>query len=148
MNTLRNKSQSGNAILEFAIGWSLMWALFAGIYQYGYTMYVYNALMTSVSNAAQLGSKLDYDTASPNTFTTSVTNMVLYGDTTAGSHTIVPRLTASNVSVSVNPVDSMPTDITITINNFQVDAVFTTFTFNNKPRVTAVYMGHITCSTC
>jgi len=85
MNTLRNKSQSGNAILEFAIGWSLMWALFAGIYQYGYTMYVYNALMTSVSNAAQLGSKLDYDTASPNTFTTSVTNMVLYGDTTAGS---------------------------------------------------------------
>ena len=147
-STNRNQSERGNAILEFALGWSVFLLLFAGVFQYGYTMYVYNALMTSITNAAELGSKLNYDTASPSTFTNQVQNMVLYGDTTAGTKSIIPGLTASNITISVNPEDSMPTDITITIQNFSVNAVFATLAFNGKPRVTAVYMGQITCSTC
>jgi Flp pilus assembly protein TadG len=148
MKTLKHKSERGNALLEFALGFSLLWALFAGIYQFGYSFYVYNTVLTSVGNAAELGSKMTYDTASPSTYTTALKNMVVYGSTTAGSTPIVPGLSTSNVTVAVNPAGGIPTDVTITINNFTIDAVFTRFTFNGKPRGTAVYMGNIICSTC
>jgi Flp pilus assembly protein TadG len=149
MKTLKHKSERGNALLEFALGFSLLWALFAGIYQFGYSFYVYNTVLTSVGNAAELGSKMTYDTASPSTYTTALKNMVVYGSTTAGSTPIVPGLSTANVTVTPNtPGGSIPTDLTITINNFTIDAVFTRFTFNGKPRGTAVYMGNIICSTC
>ena len=148
MKTIKNKSERGNALLEFALGWSILWVLFAGIYQFGYSFYVYNAVLTSVANAAELGSKMTYDTANTSQFSTALQNMVVYGNTTAGTSPIVPGLSTSNVSVNVNPQGTLPTDITITINNFTIDAVFARFTFNGKPRATAVYMGQITCSTC
>ena len=143
----QKKSERGNAMLEFALGWSILWFLFAGVYQFGYSFYVYNTVLTSVGNAAQLGSKLTYDTANTAQFTTAIQNLVVYGNTTAGTTPIVPGLSTSNVTVTATPV-GMPTDVTVTINNFSVAAVFTHFTFNGKPRVTTAYMGQITCSTC
>jgi len=148
MKTITKKSERGNALLEFALGWSILWALFAGIYQFGYSFYVYNTVLTSVADAAELGSKMTYDTANTSAFTTALQNMVVYGNTTAGTSPIAPGLSTSNVTVAVNPQGNMPTDITITINSFTINALFTNFTFNGKPRATAVYMGQITCSTC
>ena len=142
------KSERGNALLEFALGFAVLWALFAGLYQFGYSFYVYNEVMTSVENAAELGAKMTYDTANPSNFTTAVTNMVLYGNTTAGTSPIVPGLASSNVSVNLNLQNSIPSDVTVSISNYSVDCLFTKFTFNGKPRATAVYMGQITCSTC
>jgi hypothetical protein len=148
METIKNKSERGNALLEFALGWSILWALFAGIYQFGYSFYVYNTVLSSVANAAELGSKMTYDTANTSTYSTALKNMVVYGNTTAGTTPIVPRLATSNVTVTVNLAGTIPSDITITINNYTIDAVFTTFTFNGKPRATAVFMGQVSCSTC
>jgi Flp pilus assembly protein TadG len=142
------KSERGNALLEFALGFAVLWALFAGLYQFGYSFYVYNQAMTSVENAAELGAKMTYDTANPSNFTTAVTNMVLYGNTTAGTSPILPGLTRSNVSVNLNLQNSIPSDVTVSISNYSVDCLFTKFTFNGKPRATAVYMGQIACSTC
>jgi Flp pilus assembly protein TadG len=142
------KSERGNALLEFALGFAVLWALFAGLYQFGYSFYVYNAVMTSVQNAAELGSKMTYDTANASQFTTAVTNMVLYGNTTAGTNPIVPGLSSSNVTVNLNLQNSIPTNVTVSISNYAVDCVFTKFTFNGKPRATTVYMGQVTCSTC
>jgi Flp pilus assembly protein TadG len=148
MKTIKNKSERGNALLEFALGWSILWALFAGIYQFGYTFYVYNTVLTSVANAAEMGSKMTYDTASPTTYSDALKNMVVYGSTTAGSTPIVRGLATSNVTVTVNLAGTIPSDVTITINNYTIDAVFTTFTFNGKPRATTVFMGQVSCSTC
>src|SRR5579864_1235861 len=148
MKMNQKKSERGNALLEFALGWSILWALFAGVYQFGYSFYVYNTVLTSVANAAELGSKMTYDTASPATYSTALKNMVVYGNTTAGTTPIVPGLTTSNVTVTVNLAGTIPSDVTITINNYTIDAVFTTFTFNGKPRATAVFMGQVSCSTC
>lgn len=148
MGTSHKKSERGNALLEFALGFSVLWALFAGIYQFGYTFFVYNRLMTTVTNAAALGAKLQYDTGNTSQFSSAVTNMVLYGSTSAGTSVIVPGLANSNVSVNANLLNSMPTNVTVSINNFSVNALFTTFTFNGKPSVTMPYMGQITCSTC
>jgi hypothetical protein len=148
MKTIKNKSERGNALLEFALGWSILWALFAGIYQFGYTFYVYNTVLTSVANAAEMGSKMTYDTASPTTYSNALKNMVVYGSTTAGTTPIVRGLATSNVTVTVNLAGTIPSDVTITINNYTIDAVFTTFTFNGKPRATTVFMGQVSCSTC
>ena len=136
-------------MLEFALGFFVLWAMFAGVYQIGYAFYVYNALLASVADAAQLGSKLGYDTASPSTYSTSLKNMVVYGDETAGTKTVVPNLATSNVSVSVN-LDSagMPTDVTVFITGYSINALFTSYSLNSKPRVTTKYFGQVSCSSC
>ncbi len=135
-------------MLEFALGWALLWSLFAGVYQFGYSFYVYNIVMTSVANAAELGSRMDYDTGDPSPFTTALTNMVVYGNTTAGTTPLVPGLSSANVNVNANLVSSIPTNITVNISNFTIDAFFTKFTLNGKPSATAPYMGQIVCASC
>ena len=146
---IRKQSERGNALLEFAIGFFMLWAIFAGVYQFGYAFYVYNALLTSVSNAAQLGSKLGYDTGDTAAYTTTIKNMVLYGDETVGAKTVVPNLTAANVSVSAHPdAAGMPTYIEVAITGYSVDALFKSYTLTNKPRVTTLYYGQISCASC
>jgi len=145
----RKRSQLGNAVLEFALGWSVLWALFAGLYQFGYSFYVYNRLQTAVADAAELGAKMTYDTANPSAFSTALQNMVLYGDETAGTTPLVPGLTTNNVNVSVTlDAQSMPRDVTVSITGYTISAIFQSFTPTNKPRVSTKYYGTITCSTC
>jgi Flp pilus assembly protein TadG len=149
MTTIRNPKERGNAVLEFALGWSVLWMIFAGVYQFGYSFYIYNQLMTSVSNAAELGSRMNYDTGDTAAFTTALQNMVLYGDTTAGTSTMVPKLTSSNVNIAVaTDANGIPHDITITITNFKIDGFFQSFTINGKPRATTQYFGQVSCATC
>lgn len=144
----RKKSGRGNALLEFAIGWTILWFLFSGVYQFGYAFYVYNVLLTQVANAAELGSKLGYDTANPTAYTTALQNMVVYGDeTSTGLAAVVPGLTTSKVSVVLNNVN-FPQDVTITITGYSIDAFFTKFSLAGKPRATVAYYGQISCSTC
>lgn len=148
MQKIGKQSERGNAALEFALGWSILWMIFSGVYQFGYSFYVYNVLMTSVTNAAQLGSKMNYDTEDTSAYTTALKNMVLYGDTTAGTTTVVPRLLASNVSVSVTTVSGIPRDVTVSITGYTIDGLFKSFLMNGKPRVTTMYYGRVTCASC
>jgi len=136
-------------MLELALGFSILWMMFIGIYQVGYSFYVYNVLMTAVSDAAELGSKLGYDRSSPDSYTTALKNMVLYGDETAGTRVLVPNLTASNVNVNLS-LDSagMPRDVTVTITGYRIDALFSSYNLINKPRATTLYLGQISCSAC
>jgi Flp pilus assembly protein TadG len=148
-STLQRRSERGNAVIEFALGFSLLWIIFSGLYQFGYSFYVYNKLHTAVANAAELGAKMTYDTANATAFTQKLQNMVVYGDETAGTISVAPGLSTSNVNVSMNlDAASMPHDVTISISNYTVSAIFGSFTPNNKPRVTTKYYGTITCSTC
>lgn len=144
----RTRTQRGNALIEFALGWSVLWLMFMGVFQFGYSFYVYNALLTQVANAAQLGSKMTYDTGNACAYTTALQNMVVYGDTASGSHPVVPGLTVNNVNVQVSTQNAIPTDVTITITGYTLDAVFTQINFSGKPQATAVYMGQIACSSC
>ena len=134
--------------MEFALCFALLWALFSGVYEFGYTFWKYNALTTAVSSGAAFGSKLTYDTANPSAFTNAVQNMVLYGDTSTGTTTSVPGLTTANVTVAVTVSNAIPTYVTVSISNFSIDALFQSFAFNGKPGVTMPYIGQITCSNC
>ena len=143
MRAIQKKSEHGNAMLEFAIGWGVLWFVFSGVYQFGYAFYVYNVLLTQVANAAELGSKLSYNNVSPDTYTTALQNMVVYGDeTSTGLNPVVPGLGTGNVSVVLNNA-TFPQDVTITITGYTIDAFFTKFALNNKPRATAAYYGQV-----
>jgi Flp pilus assembly protein TadG len=149
MTRIGKPSERGNALLEFALGWSVLWLIFSGLFQFGYSFYTYNVLMTAVANAAEIGSKMSYDTGTPGTFTTALQNMVLYGDTATGTSTVVPKLLAANVGVAVTlDATGIPRDVTITIVNFKIDGFFQVFTINGKPRATTMYFGQVTCATC
>lgn len=149
MNVKRKKTQRGNALIEFAIGWSVLWLIFAGIYQFGYSFYIYNVLQTQVANAAELGSVLPYDTSNPSAFTTTLQNMVLYSDETAGNSPCVPGLTAANVNVNAKTdAKGTPSDVTVNIQNYTISAIFASFTPVNKPRATVKYLGDVICSGC
>ncbi|HLG99412.1 MAG TPA: TadE/TadG family type IV pilus assembly protein [Bryobacteraceae bacterium] len=152
MSVSKRKRQRGNALVEFAIGWSVLWAIFAGVWQFGYSFYIYNLLQTAVADAAELGAKMDYDiadTANPTQFQQKLQNMVVYADETAGTNPIVPGIAISNVSVAVTlDSQSMPRAVTVSITNYRISAVIGNFMLINKPRATTKYYGTITCSTC
>lgn len=148
MNRTKSTSQIGHAVLEFALGWAVLWMLFTGVYQFGYGLYVYNLAEMAVSNAAAMGSSMTYDTSRTAQFTSALQNMVVYGQTTAGATPIVPGLSTANVTVNVHLQNSIPVYLTIGLNDFSIDALFTRFTLQGKPRVTTVFMGKVTCSTC
>lgn len=144
----RQKRQSGGTIIEFALGIGLLWLLFSGVYQFGYSFYIYNRLQLSVSNAAMYASMTTYDASYPDNFTTTIKNLVVYGTVTAGTKPIVPGLTASNVQIILNPVAGLPTVVTIRIRNYQIASIFAKYMLQDKPRVTTLFIGQVTCSTC
>lgn len=149
MKLIRRNSERGNAMLEFALGFSLLWMLFSGIYQIGYAYYIYDRLTVATANAVQLGSRIGYDTGSPATFTTTLQNMVLYGSETAGTYPIVPNLTAANVAVNAHlDANGIPRYVTVNITGYTINALFTSFSLPNKPGATGQYYGQITCSGC
>jgi Flp pilus assembly protein TadG len=149
MKAIRRKSERGNAMLEFALGFSLLWTLFAGLYQIGYAYYIYDRLAVATANAAQLGCNLGYDTATPSAYTTALKNMVLYGSETAGTYPVVPGLTTSNVNVDAHlDGNGYPRYVTVNITGYTINALFTSFSLPNKPGATGLYYGQVSCSTC
>lgn len=144
----RLKKQGGNTIVEFALGIGLLWLLFAGVYQFGYSFYVYNRLQLNVSNAAMYASMTTYDASYPNNFTNTIKNLVVYGRVEGGQKPIVPGLTANNVEIITNPIAGLPTVVTIRIRNYQIASIFAKYMLQDKPRVTTLFIGQVTCSTC
>jgi len=144
----RNRgNQRGNSAIEFALGFALLWACFSGVFQYGYTMYVYNGLQSAVTDGAAYASRTDY-CATKTDFVTGVQQMVVYGDPTVSSGTsTVPGLTTANVTVTATPA-TFPQTITVGITNFKANALFSSFTFTNKPAVTMMYLGNFTLAGC
>lgn len=135
--------------MEFALGFSLLWMVFSGVYELGSAFYTYNVLKTSVTNAAQLGSQLPYDAVHPSDYTTMLKNMVVYGDITAGNSPQVAGLTTGNVSVSLNlDANNIPRGVTVSITNYSLNVLFKTFKLSDKPRATTPYIGRVVCSGC
>ena len=82
-------------MVEMALGWFVVTTAFTTTFEYGYIFYQYNSLFNAINNGARYGSMYPYDTSSAtpnaNDFTTSVQDMVLYGDPTGASSTLVLR---------------------------------------------------------
>jgi hypothetical protein len=142
------KSLRGSSIVEFAVGIGVLWLLFSGVYQFGYSFYIYNKLQTNVNNAAVFATWYTYDVSNTSAFSTGLKNLVVYGSLASGTKPVVPGLTTGNVDIQINPIGGYPTDITIRIKNYQIASIFARYMLQDKPRVTTLYMGKIACSAC
>ena len=60
----RLRCRKGNAILEFALAAGILVPAFAGTFQFGYTFYTYNQLVTAVGNGARYAAQRTYRTGS------------------------------------------------------------------------------------
>jgi hypothetical protein len=61
----------------------------------------------------------------------------------------VRGLSKTNVTVNFNgDVKAVPTTVTVSIAGFAVNALFTTFTFNQKPMASIPYVGRYSPVEC
>ena len=139
----RSVKRRGNLAVEFALGWVLLWAIFGGLYQFGYSFYLYNGLQSAVADGAMLASRLDFDSRDTDAFSSNIKNMVVYGSITAGTTPLVPNLSTANVSVVWSAdAKGIPQAVTVRIVNFAIAALFKSFLLSNKPACTVKYAGN------
>lgn len=141
-------SRRGNAMIEFALAATVLTYSFAGVFQLGYSMYLYNELVGAVRAGARYASLADFsnsgDKSIPSSYTTAIKNMVVYGNTSpaAGDQPVVPGLTTANVNVSMDfDSGNAPTYSTVSISSYSIDAVFKIITLSGKPFYKVPYFG-------
>jgi Flp pilus assembly protein TadG len=141
-------SRRGNAMLEFALSSTILIYAFTGVFQFGYSMYLYNELEAGVRAgiryASLAGISNNGDSSIPTGYSAAVQNMVVYGTPSPGASPVpvIKGLTPAVVTVGVNfDIGHVPTDVSVKISTYSVDAIFKTFTFANKPVLKMPYFG-------
>ncbi len=145
-------SRAGSAMVEFALGSTILVTVFASAFQYGYMFYQYNELENAVANGAHYAALRPYNTqcSTPSdAYRDAVKNMVVYGDPTGtAAAVVVKNLATSNVTLTIAPTQTTcptltwtPSTVNVKITSFTIDAIFGSFTANNKPSVTYQYQG-------
>jgi len=138
------RSRSGSAMLEFAIGSGILVAAFTGAFQFGYTFYRYNNLVTAVTAGARYASLAPYDTTTttPSTaFSNAVKNIVVYGNPGGGTTPVLPGLATSNVVLTVTFINGVPGRMTVNITGYTIDSVFASMVCDTKPKLSFPYQG-------
>lgn len=130
-------------MLEFALAFSFIFPCFYGVFQFGYSFFVYNQLKNAVREGARYASLKTYDTNSTaytSAFGNAVKNVVVYGDPAGGTTPIVPSLSTAQVALTVTFASAVPTQVKVGIQSYRLNNVFGTFVLN-KPAVTFPYIG-------
>jgi Flp pilus assembly protein TadG len=147
------RRERGEVLIEFALSFFLIFVAFGGIFQFGYSFYVYNMLVSAVREGARYASIKPYDstTTTPSAaFLSAVQNMVVYRDASppGGALPVVPGLATGNVVLTVTGGGAgtltAPAQMTVSITGFSVNAVFGTWTLRGKPNCTFPYSGILT----
>jgi len=136
--------ERGNALIEFALSFGLLFAVFSGVFQFGYAYFVYNELESAVRSGARYASLRVYDsaTAEPTeAYRTAVRNMVIYGNPSGGGQPVAPGLSADNVTVAVTMERNVPKSVSVSVASYSINAVVKTITLHGKPRLSLAYMG-------
>jgi Flp pilus assembly protein TadG len=136
--------RAGSAAIEFALTFLLLWLLLAGVFRFGYSMFVYESLVSAVAGAGRYAARVDFDSPG-HTFVAKVKNVAVYGNPAGGTNPLAPGLTPANVDVTWT-VDAVgvPLTLTVSVVNYSVNAVFQTFTWSGKPSVTVRFAGAYT----
>lgn len=143
VNPEKRRRQRGNALIEFALAFGFLFPTVAGTFQFGYAFFMYNELQNAVRQGARYAAFKTYESGSstPTTaFADEVKNSVVYGSPSGGITPVVRNLTTDNVLVTVNWVNGVPGSITVSIQNYTIDAYLKTFTIN-RPSATFSYVG-------
>lgn len=143
----KKTGERGHAMLELAISASVMVSCLVGTFQFGYTFYVYNQLVTAVGNGGRYAAMRTYRGASDQDVergNRAIRNMVAYGDPEPGPDAapVAAKLAPEQVEVRwIMDEKGTPAAVNISIRDYSVDAVFKTFTFTGRPSVEFPYVG-------
>jgi Flp pilus assembly protein TadG len=138
--------ERGHAMLELAVSAGVMVSCLVGTFQFGYTFYTYNQLVTAVGNGARYAAQRTYLAGSDDLElgNAAIRNMVVYGDPQPPSDAapVVPKLTPAEVEVrwDLGP-DGTPLNVNVAIKGYTTDAIFRSFTFDGRPSVQFPYIG-------
>ena len=141
------KRERGHAMLELAVSAGVMFSCLVGTFQFGYTFYTYNQLVTAVGNGARYAAQRTYRTATPQDVergNAAIRNMVVYGDSqpTRDAAPVVPKLTPAEVEVRWELAgDGAPVNVNVAIKGYAMDAIFRSYTFDGRPSVEFPYVG-------
>ncbi|MFB3828868.1 MAG: TadE/TadG family type IV pilus assembly protein [Bryobacteraceae bacterium] len=134
------RSRRGNAAIEFALVFGLLWLLLSGVFRLGYSMYLYHRLLGAVAEAARYASRVTFDPG--HTFVPAVRNMAVYGQPTTGTAPLAPGLAVQHIAVTwTTDASGMPLTITVAVSGYTADALFQTFTWDGKPSATVRFCG-------
>jgi hypothetical protein len=139
-------------MLELAISASVMVTCLVGTFQFGYTFYVYNQLVTAVGNGGRYAAMRTYHGTSRTSDqdleigNRAIRNMVVYGDPEPGLDAVpvVVKLKPEQVEVRwIMGEKGAPAAVNVSIRDYTVDAVFKTFTFTGRPAVEFPFVGQM-----
>ena len=139
-------SRRGNAMIEFALSAMVLTYAFTGVFQFGYSMYLYNELEGAVRAGARYASLAKIsntgNNAQDSSWQSKVKNVVVYGTPSpTGSPTpVVPSLSTGNVTATATFSGNVPTYVTVSVSSYSLDAIVKTFTLTNKPLLTTPFM--------
>ena len=141
---MRGRRERGHAMLELAVSAAVMVSFLAGTFQFGYTFFVYNQLVTAVGNGGRYAAMRTYRAEDVEKGNQAIRNMVVYGDAqpAADATPAVANLRPEQVDVRwVMGESGAPSAVGVSIRNFTVNAVFKSFTFTGRPGVEFPYVG-------
>lgn len=139
----KRNQQRGSAFVEFALLAVLLSAGVTGAMSIGWNAYIYDALVTRVTDGARYASRLDCaGTSGVPGYESAVRNFIVYGNPAGGTSSTVPRLTTSNVIVNLDRTAS-PGLVTVSISGVSLGiGAMGSFTLINRPSVTMSYAGY------
>ncbi|MDP9114505.1 MAG: pilus assembly protein [Acidobacteriota bacterium] len=141
------KRERGHAMLELAVSAGVMVSCLVGTFQFGYTFYAYNQLVTAVGDAARYAAQRTYRAATDRDIergNAAIRNMVVYGDPQAapGSSPLLPNLKTAHVEVRWELAgDGTPLNVNVSIKGYTMDAIYRSYTFDGRPSVQFPYVG-------
>jgi len=140
------RRERGHAMLELAISAGVMVSCLVGTFQFGYTFYTYNQLVTAVGNGARYAAQHTYGRGSEDVERANgaIRNMVVYGDAqpSPDAAPVVPKLTPAEVEVRWELAgDGTPLNVNVAIKGYTTDGIFRSFTFDGRPSVQFPYVG-------
>lgn len=135
----RQRSSKGSALIEFAGALILLSGMFTGIFQVGYTFFTYGSLVNAVRSGARYASlQAPKASAVDPEFSKHVANMVVYGEPRPvdGAQPVIHGLKPENVELVLGPGSA-----TVSVRDFEIDALFTKVKLTGRPTVTFPFSG-------
>jgi Flp pilus assembly protein TadG len=153
---MRWQKQKGHAMLELAFSAGVMLSCLAGTFQFGYTFYVYNQLVSAVGNGGRYAATRTYRSASPEDIErgkTAIRNMVVFGDPhpSGDAAPMAAGLRPEQVEVKWVPADGdggagaatsgPPRAVDVSISGYNVNAIFGALKLDGRPAVEFPFVG-------
>src|SRR5580704_13614107 len=127
---MKRQKQKGHAMLELAFSAGVMLSCLAGTFQFGYTFYVYNQLVSAVGNGGRYAATRTYRAGSPEDLekgNSAIRNMVVFGDPhpSGDAAPVAAGLKPEQVEVKWVAEDAgAPQAVDVSISGYNVNAIF------------------------